>query len=130
MVAPFSLQRARDMKLPPVFAIRPLRRPPRAVVRLPGSKSVTNRALLLSAMARGRSVLRGALWSDDTQVMVESLRRLGFEIRVSTRAGEPSNCDIEVEGGGGNSGFVCRQRGNGGAVFVGVRCDRAGQLSY
>jgi 3-phosphoshikimate 1-carboxyvinyltransferase len=46
----------------------------------PGSKSVTNRALLLASLARGTSRLSGALTSDDTTYMVEGLRRMGVNI--------------------------------------------------
>ena len=49
-------------------------------IRPPGSKSVTNRALVCAALAEGVSTLRGALDSEDTQVMIESLGRLGVAI--------------------------------------------------
>ena len=72
-----------------------------SVVRPPGSKSITNRALICSVLAAGPSVLRGALKSDDTEVMISSLRALGFEvepdwdqalIRVQGQAGSiPAN---------------------------------------
>ena len=48
--------------------------PPQAVVRVPGSKSLTNRALVVAALADGPSILRGALDCEDTQVMVAALR--------------------------------------------------------
>jgi len=51
-----------------------------AVIRPPGSKSITNRALICAALADGTSVLEGALDSEDTHVMTESLRRLGLSI--------------------------------------------------
>ena len=51
-------------------------------VPLPGSKSVTNRALLLAAMAPGVSVLRGGLEAEDTRWMRDSLRSLGIAIEV------------------------------------------------
>src|SRR3954454_2346240 len=54
--------------------------PPRATVRVPGSKSLTNRALVVAALAEGSSTLTGALDSDDTRVMVESLHRLGIGV--------------------------------------------------
>jgi 3-phosphoshikimate 1-carboxyvinyltransferase len=50
------------------------------VVRLPGSKSISNRALLLAALAEGDSVLSRLLDADDTQVMIEALRALGVGI--------------------------------------------------
>jgi 3-phosphoshikimate 1-carboxyvinyltransferase len=49
-------------------------------ITLPGSKSVTNRALLLASLAQGTSRLRGALTSDDTIYMAEGLRRMGVNI--------------------------------------------------
>ena len=48
-------------------------------IRPPGSKSITNRALICAALAQGRSVLRGALDSEDTQVMIAALRQLGID---------------------------------------------------
>lgn len=54
----------------------------RSTIRPPGSKSITNRALPLAALASGRSVLTGVLNSDDTQFMIESLRRLGIQIET------------------------------------------------
>lgn len=47
---------------------------------LPGSKSITNRALLCAALAKGSTKLSGVLESDDTQVMMESLLKVGVEI--------------------------------------------------
>lgn len=69
---------------PDKLEVKPLERPPVATVRVPGSKSITNRALVLAALlddCEGCN-LHGALRSEDTEVMVESLRRLGFEIRT------------------------------------------------
>ena len=54
--------------------------PLEAVVALPGSKSVTNRALVLAALAPGRSVLRRPLRSRDTELMAAALRVLGAEV--------------------------------------------------
>ena len=53
-----------------------------AAVTLPGSKSVTNRALPLAAVAGGTSTLRGVLASDDGRAMVDALRCLGFDVDV------------------------------------------------
>lgn len=47
---------------------------------LPGSKSVTNRAILLASVSAGQSVIRNPLFSDDTLYMIESLKKIGFEI--------------------------------------------------
>ncbi|GIW39612.1 MAG: 3-phosphoshikimate 1-carboxyvinyltransferase [Candidatus Binatia bacterium] len=66
--------------------IRPLSRPPRAVVRVPGSKSLTNRALLLAALAEGDSVVSEALFSEDTRVMSVALRQLGVAVEEDEKA--------------------------------------------
>jgi 3-phosphoshikimate 1-carboxyvinyltransferase len=89
------------MPLPDLIEILPLSRPVEAVITVPGSKSITNRALVLAALADGETELRGALWSEDTQVMVESLRELGFMVNVEPDPQEPSNRTITVYGKGG-----------------------------
>jgi 3-phosphoshikimate 1-carboxyvinyltransferase len=80
-------------ELPDPLPIEP-RGPLDARVRVPGSKSVTNRALLAAALATGESELVGALASDDTDVMIASLSALGCAVdasgdpwRVSGRGG-------------------------------------------
>ena len=57
--------------LPDLIEIVPLDKPVRAEITVPGSKSITNRALILAALANGETTLHGALWSEDTQVMAE-----------------------------------------------------------
>src|SRR5437588_6017865 len=74
------------MPLPSQLEIAPLVRPPHASICVPGSKSITNRALVLAALtASGEhdTVLEGALQSEDTEVMIDSLRRLGFLIATA-----------------------------------------------
>lgn len=61
-------------------------RPPVGTVTVPGSKSLTNRALLLAALADGRSTLTGALDAEDTRLMVAALRRLGVGVEVRDEA--------------------------------------------
>jgi 3-phosphoshikimate 1-carboxyvinyltransferase len=75
--------------------VRPLCAPLDAHVALPGSKSLTNRALLVAALAGGRSQLSGALRADDTEAMVDSLRRLGVGV-------EGDGPDVRIEGGAGS----------------------------
>ncbi|MFA5663252.1 3-phosphoshikimate 1-carboxyvinyltransferase [Castellaniella sp.] len=72
--------------LPPVTQAR-------GTVSLPGSKSLSNRALLLAALAQGRTGLAGLLDSDDTRVMLAALRTLGLEI---TPVGRDA---VQVRGG-------------------------------
>jgi 3-phosphoshikimate 1-carboxyvinyltransferase len=68
-----------------------------ATVGVPGSKSITNRALLLAAMAPGRSILENALLSDDTRYMSSALTTLGFTIET-----DDATRQITVEGLGGS----------------------------
>lgn len=58
-----------------------LARPPELIWRVPGSKSITNRALVLAALAEGESRLEGVLHSDDTARMRECLEALGIRVR-------------------------------------------------
>ena len=69
------------LRYPPEIAIRP-RGPLAAVVQVPGSKSITNRAAPIAALASGTSTLSGCLESDDTEAMREALRALGVPIDV------------------------------------------------
>src|SRR4051812_30727831 len=66
--------------LPDFLPIQPFTQPASGKVALPGSKSLTNRALLLSALCREPVTLTGALLSDDTRLMVEAMRKLGVQI--------------------------------------------------
>ena len=70
--------------LPEQLEIKPLRRRPDRAVYVPGSKSITNRALVLAALAcRDKEcVLRGALQAEDTDVCLRALGRLGFHIQA------------------------------------------------
>lgn len=62
------------------YTVRPLNRPVDADVAVPGSKSITNRALLLAALVNGESVLENALFSEDSHWFSESLRRMGIVV--------------------------------------------------
>jgi 3-phosphoshikimate 1-carboxyvinyltransferase len=84
--------------LPDILEIQPLAKPPNCTITVPGSKSITNRALILAALADGKCTLRGALWADDTQVMVDSLQKLGFEVTVDPDPAEECNRTITVVG--------------------------------
>jgi 3-phosphoshikimate 1-carboxyvinyltransferase len=70
------------MQYPNQIAIAPLSKQPHATVRVPGSKSITNRALVLAVLtAKSVTVLDGTLDSEDTNVMVEALHNLGVDLR-------------------------------------------------
>lgn len=64
-----------------------------AVLDIPGSKSITNRVLLMASLAEGRSLLSGVLASEDTRVMVEALRVLGVDIDWDIQRGL-----VEIDG--------------------------------
>lgn len=70
--------------------------PIQATVRPPGSKSITNRALICAALAEGPSTLVGALESEDTSVMADGLRALGIAIDS-----DPAEHTLTVRGEGG-----------------------------
>jgi 3-phosphoshikimate 1-carboxyvinyltransferase len=77
--------------------IEPVARPIDADVRVPGSKSITNRALLIAGLANGESRLAGMLFSDDTRYMAEGLAGLGLTVETD-RATETAH----VVGGDGS----------------------------
>ncbi|MEP6754393.1 MAG: 3-phosphoshikimate 1-carboxyvinyltransferase, partial [Chthonomonadales bacterium] len=79
-----------------LYPIRTVIDPVSGSVVVPGSKSITNRALILAALAEGSSILTGALASDDTHFMAESLNRLGVSV-----AHYPTACTFTVQGCGG-----------------------------
>ncbi|NLE40148.1 MAG: 3-phosphoshikimate 1-carboxyvinyltransferase [Pirellulaceae bacterium] len=91
--------------------------PIRGTIRPPGSKSITNRALVCAALARGESILTGVLDSEDTRVMAAALARLGVEVspdwegrtmRVVGCAGRPrvGGADLYVANSGTTVRFV------------------------
>jgi len=66
--------------------IEPITRPFDVVIELPGSKSYSNRALLVAALARGRSEITRALFSDDTRYMQGALEALGVRVRADEQS--------------------------------------------
>lgn len=80
---------------PGPLAIPQLPAPVDRVWRIPGSKSITNRALVLAALADGTTRLDGVLESDDTRYMRQALLELGIEVR------KLSATTLEIEGGRG-----------------------------
>jgi len=79
-----------DLRIDPVTA------PFSAAITPPGSKSLTNRALVLAALARGDCVLTNVLFADDTKVMLDALHGLGFALDV-----DEANLAVRVIGQGG-----------------------------
>lgn len=68
--------------------IIPIHHPLHATVHVPGSKSLTNRALLIAALAAGTTRLTNALFSDDSQYFAEALQALGFDVCLDPERGE------------------------------------------
>lgn len=89
------------MSLPDCIEIVPPTSPALARIDVPGSKSITNRALILAALSPEPVTLKAALWSEDTQVMIEALRTLGFEAGVEPEASDPCNRTLRIRGAGG-----------------------------
>ena len=107
-------------------SIRPAQAGLDASVRVPGSKSVTNRALLLAGLAAGRSVLRGALEAGDTDAFAAGLRSLGVAVE---RRGD----DLVVDGAGGRfpaaeADVYCAEAGTAARFLLAAAA--AGEGSY
>ena len=70
------------MPLPDLIEILPQTTPVTSHITVPGSKSITNRALILAALANGETTLTGALWSEDTQIIMTEKRETFGEDKV------------------------------------------------
>ena len=68
----------------PIFSHPP--HPFELTIDAPGSKSITNRALMLAALANGETLLKGALFSDDSRHFLQCLKDLGFDVVVDEPA--------------------------------------------
>jgi len=80
-----------DPQWPALLTVEPIAHA-EGVVRLPGSKSISNRALLLAALADGTTELSRLLDADDTRVMIEALRALGIAIERNGDAARVAGC--------------------------------------
>lgn len=112
----------------PAIRLSAVKRPVNATVRLPGSKSLTNRALLMAAMAHGDSIIDGVLLADDTDCMLKALQNLGIRLKVDRESNRTT-----VSGAGGywpesEASLFC---GNAGTVmrFLTAAC-AAGHGEY
>ncbi len=81
------------------LSISPLVHPPDVSIRVPGSKSHTNRALICAALANGTSRLEGILLAEDTWAMLNALKDLGIELDV-----DEAKQQVEIQGCGGQFG--------------------------
>src|SRR5258706_14162983 len=80
----------------PSLKIKPISHPLNATVRVPGSKSLTNRALLIAALANGTTCLTNALFSDDSRYFAKALQTLGFDVQL-----DEANHEMTITGLGG-----------------------------
>ncbi|CAK0883754.1 unnamed protein product [Prorocentrum cordatum] len=74
---------------------------PGAEIVIPGSKSITNRAIVLAALGDGVVTLKGSLWSEDTEAMTECMHKLGIKVEVAPDPDVEANRTITVHGCGG-----------------------------
>ena len=83
-----------------IYKVKPIFMSPRPdfslTVNAPGSKSITNRALMIAALAEGRSRLTGVLFSDDSRHFLSCLQDLGFDLKID----EPAR-EVTITGCGG-----------------------------
>ena len=79
-----------------IYEVKKVKQPHDIVTSVPGSKSITNRALLIAALAEGTSVLHGVLFSDDSRHFMQALNDLGFPIHI-----DEENGIVTIEGFGG-----------------------------
>ena len=64
------------------YEVKPMSKNLNLTFTVPGSKSITNRALLMAALSKGCTTLSGVLFSDDSRYFLESLKNLGFEVDI------------------------------------------------
>lgn len=83
-----------------IYKVKPIFKRPRPDfslnVRAPGSKSITNRALMIAALAEGTSRLSGVLFSDDSRHFLACLQDLGFDLEINETL-----CEVRIQGCGG-----------------------------
>ena len=111
---------------PPLLHVAPWTGPAGGTVKLPGSKSLTNRALLLAALGNGPVEIAGALFSEDTAIMSAALRALGVAVEA-----DAARASFRVTGGGGRLPAAAANLdiGNAGtaARFLPALCAAAGR---
>lgn len=96
------------------YQVRKLQKPISFKVEIPGSKSITNRALLLASMADGESTLKHVLFSDDSRSFLDCLEKLGYELSINEKdqvvklkGGLPNqNAAINVRSAGTTARFL------------------------
>ena len=108
----FTVGDVRPM-FPEELEVTPLERPPDAKIRVPGSKSLTNRALIIAALAEGHSRILNPLFSDDSYWLMNALVRLGIDVSAD---GERGEVYVSGQSGGIDASGVDLFVGNAGTV--------------
>jgi 3-phosphoshikimate 1-carboxyvinyltransferase len=98
---------------PEELEVTPLERPPDAKIRVPGSKSLTNRTLIIAALAEGHSRILNPLFSDDSYWLMNALVRLGIDVSADGERGEVC---VSGQSGGIDASGVDLFVGNAGTV--------------
>ena len=79
-----------------IYSVKKIENIKEISVQVPGSKSITNRALLLAALSAYRCRIRGVLFSDDSRAFLDSLVKLGFDVKA-----DEDSQEVTIQGTGG-----------------------------
>lgn len=79
------------------YSVKKITKKKNIEVSVPGSKSITNRALMLAAMSDRICTLKGVLFSDDSRAFLDCLIKLGFDIKI-----DEQNCEVVIKGENGH----------------------------
>lgn len=108
-----------------VYRVKKLQNIKEIKVQVPGSKSITNRALLLAALSSYRCMLHGVLFSDDSRAFLDSLVKLGFDVEA-----DEDGRDVTIQGMGGKipntHAAICVRSAGTAARFLTVMLALAG----
>ncbi|WP_232534205.1 3-phosphoshikimate 1-carboxyvinyltransferase [Plantactinospora sp. KBS50] len=115
--------------LPDVLAVPTVPAAPDVTVRPPGSKSITNRALLCAALADGRSRLSGALFADDTRAMIGAVAALGATVTADEPSRELTVTGIDPRRAAAVAAVDARQSGTTSRFVLPVAALRPGRTT-
>jgi 3-phosphoshikimate 1-carboxyvinyltransferase len=112
------------------ISLKPLAQKFQKTLEIPGSKSITNRALLLAALSEGPSVLKGMLHSDDTSTFANALRAMGVELNWQLAS---ARCEVLGTGGkfpATNTKVWCRDAGTAARFLLPTCAQSAGTFHF
>lgn len=107
-----------------------INRPILTKIQIPGSKSITNRALLIAALALGESNLENVLFSDDTWALIEALKSLGINLKI-----DELNFKVKIKGAGGpfplsHAKIDCHESGTVSRFLLAACANQSGQFLF